>query len=247
VLGLVAVLMAAVAGGVMFLRASPVPTRDVERVSSTGSRSGPADSDEELVEDVDANLGAARTDAESSRRLVKPTFESPAGEVEELATSAAEPVRREIRIAGAVCTEERSATSLRVRFSTGNLYFEVPLRDGKREGTARCFDRTGQLRAEENYAAGERNGRATFFSANGTKIAEGEYRAGFREGPWRTWYSDGKPESEGSYRLEWSEASGAPARPLAAERTGLWTWWLPDGSIDAASSGRYAHDEGAQR
>ena len=67
--------------------------------------------------------------------------------------------------------------------------------------------------------------QATYF-ANGQVEMECETRAGKREGACRRYYPDGAKQAEGTY--------------VDGKMDGPWTFWLEDGSIDSARSGRYA-------
>ena len=67
--------------------------------------------------------------------------------------------------------------------------------------------------------------QATYY-ANGQVEMECETRAGKREGACRRFFPDGAKQAEGRY--------------VDGKMDGEWTFWLDDGSVDAARSGRYA-------
>ncbi len=66
--------------------------------------------------------------------------------------------------------------------------------------------------------------QSTYY-ANGQVEMECATNAGKREGLCRRFYSDGRKMAEGNY--------------AAGLMEGAWTFWLEDGSVDVARSGRY--------
>lgn len=72
----------------------------------------------------------------------------------------------------------------------------VPLRDGKRDGTARIFDETGALWATILYQEGKKNGIEVHYARTGEKVGEYPYKEDKPVGIARTWYPDGAKQSE---------------------------------------------------
>ncbi len=64
------------------------------------------------------------------------------------------------------------------------------------------------------------------YYANGQIEMECETREGKREGACRRYYANGAKQAEGRY--------------VDGKMEGPWTFWLEDGSVDAARSGSYA-------
>src|SRR5262245_55108372 len=78
---------------------------------------------------------------------------------------------------------------------------------------------------QAGHAANDARSQATYY-ANGQVEAECETRAGKREGACRRYYPDGAKQAEGAY--------------VDGKMEGPWTFWLADGTVDAARSGTYA-------
>jgi len=154
-----------------------------------------------------------------------------------------EPEVGELSIAGDKYKTKTTRIQRQIFFPTGELYAESPLLDGKQNGTCKCWYKNGQLHAQEEYVNDTREGRSTYYSESGARIAEGEYFHGYMDGTWVTWYENGLKESEGAYdtRRRWD------AGVHAQEKCGYWSFWNPEGRIDADRSGVYEHDERVAR
>jgi len=148
------------------------------------------------------------------------------------------PARKEILIAGEKFVEERTSSRRRILYVTGETYFDVPLVDGKEQGSARCWYKNGQVHSMEEYVSGRREGQCSYYSDKGAKIAEGAFVHGYEDGIWHRWYDNGQLESEGRMRAyEVSEIL------WAQEKTGWWTFWDLDGRVDRNKTGDYVHGE----
>jgi hypothetical protein len=87
----------------------------------------------------------------------------------------------------------------------------------------------GALLARQGILPGPGAEPQLTYYADGTLKSSTVYVHGLREGPAEQFYADGTPEWRGSY------ASG--------RRHGEWTFWTPEGAVDAERSGRYADGE----
>jgi antitoxin component YwqK of YwqJK toxin-antitoxin module len=76
--------------------------------------------------------------------------------------------------------------------------------------------------------ATESQTQTTYF-ANGQVETECETLDGRRDGLCRRFYADGRKMAEGSY--------------VAGKMEGQWTFWLEDGTVDGARSGRFESGE----
>ena len=90
---------------------------------------------------------------------------------------------------------------------------------------------TVSVRALQGGRASAESRIHTTYYANGQVEMECDTQEGRREGACRRFYADGRRMAEGNY--------------AAGKMEGRWTFWLEDGTVDAARSGIYAAGERA--
>ncbi len=84
-------------------------------------------------------------------------------------------------------------------FANGELYSEIPFKDGNRHGIEKILHLNGNLANELTYVEDNLQGPYKSYHTNG-KISEiGTYKKNLLQGPYTTYYSDGTLQSEANY------------------------------------------------
>ncbi|MFN0031334.1 MAG: toxin-antitoxin system YwqK family antitoxin [Flavobacteriales bacterium] len=109
----------------------------------------------------------------------------------------------------------------------GNLKMTGSYSGGKKNGTFREYDKTGQEINGYYYqndvllgegmvdSLGRRTGQWKLYHNTGEQRAIGKYENGKKEGKWTYYFTNGKTEQQGEYRLD--------------AATGHWEWFFADG------------------
>ncbi len=84
-------------------------------------------------------------------------------------------------------------------YATGDVYSEVPFKNGKQNGIEKKYRSNGSISTEANYTDGKLNGAYKSYFKNGNVYEVGQYLEGQPSGSWNTYYDDGILESEYSY------------------------------------------------
>ncbi|MCH9031269.1 MAG: toxin-antitoxin system YwqK family antitoxin, partial [candidate division Zixibacteria bacterium] len=100
-------------------------------------------------------------------------------------------------------------------FISGEKFSEVPVKNGRENGTMRVWDQEGIKTADIEFSDGAQNGKSVFWYENGNKRLEIDFVDGFENGTWKTWYPDGALWVEGEVKH--------------GNRVGIWTEWHPNG------------------
>ena len=100
-------------------------------------------------------------------------------------------------------------------FISGEKFSEVPVKNGREDGTMRVWDQEGIKTAEIEFSGGVQNGKSVFWYENGNKRLEIDFVDGFENGTWKNWYPDGALWIEGEVKN--------------GNRVGIWTEWHPNG------------------
>ncbi|TGN19714.1 LIC20035 family adhesin [Leptospira idonii] len=134
---------------------------------------------------------------------------------------------------------------------------ETPWVEGKKEGTAKTYDKSGNLTSETAYQDDKKHGPYWKKNSKGEFLEKGDFKEGEETGPWNyyftgadgngvktsvtfvngkksgqetNYYKDGKIESQGNYTQD--------------ARTGLWKLYGGKGNLLA--EGNYSAKEGAE-
>lgn len=81
-------------------------------------------------------------------------------------------------------------------YSSGELFEEGTLKDGKLDGAFRAYHKNGKVMAEGEYSDGLKQGTWVWYYPNGKKQKEGRFKDGCRAGTWITYNSDGSVSSK---------------------------------------------------
>ena len=97
----------------------------------------------------------------------------------------------------------------------GQLWEEVVMEKGHRNGSYRKFYESGAAEVAGSYVDGLRDGEWTWWYEDGTVASRAVYQNGRRDGLWQTWHENGQLKSEGRWE--------------AGDRVGVWTEFDADG------------------
>lgn len=119
----------------------------------------------------------------------------------------------------------------RLIYEGGQVYAETPYKEGKKDGPSQSWYDNGQLNDKGGWASGKREGQWTTYARNGALLATGGYKSNYRDGYWEEWFPSGRRKSVGSYQ--------SPQGSYPQSKTGQWSVWHDDGSLDETQSGTY--------
>lgn len=103
-------------------------------------------------------------------------------------------------------------------FADGRKKMQVPIKEGKINGTVRQWAVNGQKTFEAEYEMGVQVGVETQWFANGQKSLEIPYREGKPHGLCQEWYKHGRKKSEGQF--------------VNGKEEGEHNWWFFNGKLD---------------
>jgi len=114
------------------------------------------------------------------------------------------------------CAASCSPKPFVTHHDNGQLWEEVVLEHGGRNGSYRKFFESGAPEVTGHYSDGLPDGEWTWWYEDGTVAARSSYRNGRRHGLWQTWHANGQLKSEGRWE--------------AGNRVGVWTEFEADGT-----------------
>jgi len=103
-------------------------------------------------------------------------------------------------------------------FADGRKKMQVPIKDGKINGSVKEWAVNGQKTFEAAYEMGVQTGLETQWFANGQKSLEIPYTSGQANGSCKEWYKNGEKKSEGLFRN--------------GKEEGEHLWWYSSGQLD---------------
>ncbi len=115
-------------------------------------------------------------------------------------------------------------------FSDGRKKMQVPIKDGKINGTVREWSVNGQKTFEAEYEMGVQVGVEKQWFANGQQSLEIPYLAGKAHGKCTEWFKHGRKKSEGDF--------------VNGKEEGEHIWWHFNGNIDQKLTYRNGKAEG---
>ena len=88
----------------------------------------------------------------------------------------------------------------RIYYENGQLHYEIPYKDDKRDGIMKWYYENGQLEVETPYKDDKENGVKKWYYKNGQLGVETHYKDGKKDGIEREYYENGQLESEALYK-----------------------------------------------
>jgi len=104
------------------------------------------------------------------------------------------------------------------KFPNGKKRMQMPIKNGKINGTTKEWAKNGQKIHETTYINGVQNGKETHWYVMGQKKLEVNLVNGKAEGICTEWYKNGKKKSEGNF--------------INGKEEGEHKWWFNKGQID---------------
>ena len=93
-------------------------------------------------------------------------------------------------------TDKMSGCAEREYYKNGNLEFETPYKNDKREGIAKGYYESGNLWSEIPYKNGKREGIVKWYNESGNLWKEIPYKNGETEGIEKWYYQNGNLKEE---------------------------------------------------
>ena len=110
-----------------------------------------------------------------------------------------------------------SSTQLVMKHPNGSKRAEGKMKDGKKTGEWKYYDKHGNLEEVSEYKDGKTEGKVMIYYASGLKKREYFTKSGDYDGKYLSYFPNGKKRSEGFYKKD--------------EKQGEWVYFYPDGKL----------------